>query len=110
MLNVQHLDVEAVRRTLTLLNVDVGAEYTAEAGVVRAFLRPVDFPELRVDGDSDAPPGRIATFLVAAAGLDQGFDLRPVEVRAHHAHALAVAPIELAAVLIEVDLLRRVRN
>ena len=71
-------------------------------------MRPVDFPELRIDGDSDAPPGLIAPVLVAAAGLDQRFDLRAVEVRAHHAHALAVAPIELAAVLIEVDLFRRV--
>ena len=50
----------------------------------------------------------IAPVLVAAAGLDQRFDLRAVEVRAHHAHAFAVAPIEFAAFLIEVDLFRRV--
>ena len=73
-------------------------------------MRPVDFPKLRIDGDADAPPGLIAPILVAAAGLDQRFDLRAVEVRAHHPHALAVAPIEFAAVLIEVDLLRRVRD
>ena len=51
--------------------------------------------------------GLIAPVLVATAGLDQRFDLRAVEVRAHHAHALAVAPIELSARLLEMDLLRR---
>ena len=106
----QHLDVGAVGRALAFGNVDVGAEDTAQAGVVRAFLRPIDFPKFRIDGDSNAPPRLIATVLVAAAGLDQRFDLRTVEVRAHHAHALAVAPIELAALLIEVDLFRRVRD
>src|SRR5712672_1604016 len=67
----QHLDVGAVRRALALRDVDVGAEDTAEAGVVRTFLRPIDFPKLRVDGNSDAPAGLIATVLAAAAGLDQ---------------------------------------
>ena len=68
----------------------------------------VDFRKLRIDSDSDAPPLLIAPVLVAAAGLDQRLDLRTVEVRAHHAHALAVAPVEFAVLLIEVDLLRRV--
>ena len=69
----------------------------AQPAIVRAFLRPVDFPALRIDGDSDAPFGLVAPVRVAAAGLDQRFDVRAVEIRAHHAHALAVAPIELAA-------------
>src|SRR6202040_2398118 len=89
-------------------NCDIGAAETASSGLRRTFLGPVDFPELRIDGDSDAPQGLIAPILVAAAGLDQRFDVRAVEVRAHHPHALAVAPIEFAAVLIEVDLFRRV--
>jgi hypothetical protein len=38
-------------------------------------LRPVDFPELWIDGDPDAPSGLIAPILVAAAGLDQRFDV-----------------------------------
>ncbi len=72
------------------------------------FLRPVDLLELRIGGDADAPARLIALIVVAATGLDQYFNLRAVEIRAHHAHALAVAPIKLATVLIEVDLLRRV--
>src|SRR6185295_17166918 len=106
----QHFDVGAVRWVLAVGNVNVCAAETAQSTFRRAFLRPVDFPKLRINGDSDAPPGLIAPILVAAAGLDQRFDLRAVEVRAHHPHALAVAPIELAAVLLEVDLFWRVRD
>src|SRR5262249_51139090 len=78
----------------------------AQAAIVWALLRPVEVPAHGIDGDPDAPPGLILPFIVAAAGLDQHFDLRAVEVRAHHAHALAVAPVELATVLIEVELFR----
>jgi SNF2 helicase protein/SNF2 domain-containing protein len=83
---------------------------TAKSALGGTFLRPVDLPELRIDSDPDAPPGLIAPILVATAGLDQRLDVRPVEVRAHHPHALAVAPIEFAAALIEMDLFRSVRD
>jgi hypothetical protein len=73
-------------------------------------LRPVNFTELRIDGDADTPLRLIAPVFVAAAGFDQCFDVRAVEVRTHHAHALAVAPIKLALRLVEVDLFRRVRD
>src|SRR5215831_18804587 len=82
----QHLDVGAVRWALALGSVDVGAEQTAQPALVRAFLRPVDFTELRIDGDSDAPTRLIAPVRVAAAGLDQRFNVRAVEVRTHHPH------------------------
>src|SRR5262249_47666954 len=101
----KQLDVGAVRWPLALRYVEVRAADATESSVVRAFLRPVDLPEFWVDGDPDAPSHLIAHVVVAAAGLDQRFDVRTVEVRAHHAHALAVAPIELAAVLVEMDLL-----
>jgi hypothetical protein len=45
---------------------------------------------------------------LAAASLDQRLQLRAVEIATHDAHALAVAPVELAALLIENDLLRGV--
>src|SRR5262249_8749096 len=106
----QNLDVGAVGRALALRYVNVGAEDAAQAGVVGPFLRPVEFPKLRVERDPDAPPGLIAPVLVATAGLDQGFELRAVEVCAHNTHALAVAPIELAIFLIEVELFGRVRG
>src|SRR5262252_1116210 len=104
----QHLDVGAVRRGLTLRDLDVGAEDAAQPALRCAFLSPVDFTKLRIDGDADAPAGFIEPVLVATAAFDERFDLRAVEIGAHHAHALAVAPIELAVLLIEVKLLRRV--
>src|SRR5258708_39609430 len=106
----QHLDVGAVRWAPALGDVYVGAAQTPQSALRRAFLRPVDFTKPRIDGDSDAPTRLIAPVRVAAAGLDQRFNLRAVEVRTHYPHALPVAPIELTAVLIELDLFRRVRD
>ena len=83
---------------------------TAQPALCRPLLRPVDFAKLRIDSDSDAPPGFIASIRIAAAGLDQRFDVRTIEIASHHPHALAIAPIEFAAVLFEVDLFRRVRD
>jgi len=45
---------------------------------------------------------------IALPRLDERLYLRAVEIGAHHAHALAIAPIELASFLFEDDLLRRV--
>ena len=42
------------------------------------------------------------------SGLDQRLDLGAVQVRAHHAHTLAVAPIEFVIFLCEMELFRRV--
>src|SRR5262249_14783942 len=101
----QHLDVGAVRWALALRNVDVGAAQTAQSAFRRAFLCPGNFTKLRIDGDSNAPTRLIAAVCVTAAGLDQRFNMRAVEVRTHHTHALTVAPIKLVVFLIEMDLL-----
>ena len=103
-----HLDVGAVRWALAVGNVDVGAAEATQSALFRAYLCPIDFAKFRIERDSDAPAGFIASVVVAAASLDQCFDVRAVEVRAHHPHALAIAPIELAVFLIEVNLFRRV--
>ncbi len=76
--------------------------------IVGPLLRPVDLLAHGIDGDPHGPPGLIAPIGVASARLDQRFDQRAVEVRAHDAHPLAVAPVELAVLLIELKLLRRV--
>ena len=44
-----------------------------------------------------------------SARVDEGLDLRAVEIGAHHAHAFAVAPVELAVLLFDLELLRRER-
>ena len=64
--------------------------------------------EFRVDRQPDAPSRLIPAIGFAAPRLDERLQLRAVEIAAHDAHALAVAPIELAALLIEDDLLRSV--
>ena len=46
---------------------------------------------------------------IAAARLDQRFNLRAIEIAAHHAHPLAVAPVELAVLPVELQLLGRER-
>jgi hypothetical protein len=46
---------------------------------------------------------RCSRIRVAAARLDECFDLRTIEIASHHPHAFAVAPVELAVPLIEMD-------
>src|SRR5579859_3790275 len=101
----QHLDVRAVRRALARGRLDVGAKDPAAAAFVGALLGPVELAPRRIDGDADAPLGLVALVGVGIARFDEGFELGAVEVAAHHAHALAVAPVELASDLIEVELL-----
>src|SRR5205085_10292196 len=60
--------------------------------------------------DSDAPPRSVTTVVIAFACLDQRLDVRAVEICAHHPHALAVAPVEIAAPLLQVKLLWRERD
>ena len=103
----EHFDVGAFVGALAPGEIDTGAKDAAELAIVRTFLRPVDLAALGVDGDADAPPGLVAPVGVATARLDQRLDLRAIEIAAHHAHAFAVAPVELAVLLIELDLLGR---
>jgi hypothetical protein len=67
-------------------------------------------PTLWIDRDPDAPLRGIATVVIAFARLDQRLNVRAVEICAHHPHALAVAPIEFAARLLQVNLLWRERD
>ena len=105
---VEDLDVGPVRRGLAGGDFDIGTKEAAEPGIVWAFLRPVDMSEFRVDRQPNAPSRLIPAIGFAAPRLDERLQLRAVEIAAHDAHTLAVAPIELAAFLIEDDLLRSV--
>src|SRR5438094_4343881 len=104
----QKFDVGAVRRRLTIRDVDLRTEEATFARVIGTFLRPIDFSPVRMDGNTDAPFHLISPRTrVAFAGVDQSFDLRTIKVRAHHAHSFAVAPVKLAALFLEMELLRR---
>src|SRR3984893_4793545 len=102
----EDLDVGPGRCSLAGGNFDIGTEEATEPGIVWAFLRPVNMSEFRVDRQPDAPSRLIPAIGFATAGFDERLPLRAVEIAAHDAHTLAVAPIELAALLIENDLLR----
>ena len=80
----------------------------ATPGIVGALLRPIDLPVLPIDREPDAPFCLVAAVGISTPRLDQRLEFRSVEIAAHDAHALAVAPVKLAAFLIENDLLRGV--
>jgi hypothetical protein len=78
----ENLDVGALGGGLTFGDFDAGAKDSTLLSIVRAFLRPVDVLADGIDGDPNAPPGLIAPVRVAAAGLDQRFDPRAIEIGA----------------------------
>jgi hypothetical protein len=53
-------------------------------------LRPVDLSPFGIDGDSNAPSRLVVTIAFARPSLDNSFDLRTVEIRAHDSQALAI--------------------
>src|SRR4029077_10247937 len=100
----KYLDVRTVGGGLTLGDFDARSKDSALLAIVRTLLRPVDLIALGVDGDPDGPPGLIAPVGLASARLDERLDLRAIEIASHDAHPFAIAPIELAVFLIELDL------
>src|SRR5258708_15635213 len=105
----QQLDVQPVRRCLAATHIYARAKATPLPGVIRTLLSPVHLVANRIDGDPDTPVRWIAARAFALARLDERLDLRAIEVGTHHAHALAVRPVELAALLLEMELLWRER-
>src|SRR6516225_1046976 len=102
----QHFDIAAPPCGLALRDFNICAEDAAQPRVVRAFLGPVDLPARGIDGYSNAPPGEVAALRIATAPLDERLDQGAVEIRAHHPHPFAIAPVKLTVLLIEMDLLR----
>src|ERR1700677_4309661 len=102
----EDFDVGAIGGGLAFGNFEPGAQEEAFLSILPPLLRPVDLLAHRIDGYPDAPSGQVASIGVASACLDQRFDQRAVEIGAHDAHPFAVAPVELAVLLIELDLLR----
>jgi hypothetical protein len=63
-----------------------------------------------INGDSNANFCLIGAWpRVAFAGVDKSFNVRSIEIRAHHAHSFAIAPVKFPALLFEMELLRRKR-
>src|SRR5438552_10025087 len=51
----QHFDIRAVRRRLAFWDVNVRTEDAALTRVVWSFLRPINFPAIRIDSDPNTP-------------------------------------------------------
>ena len=106
----EHFDVRTSGRGLTFRDCEPRAKDAPFFRIVRTFLGPVDLLANGIDRDADAPSRLVAPVHVAAAGLDKRLDQRTVEITAHHAHSLTIAPDELTVSLIELDLLWRERD
>src|SRR5207249_9846494 len=53
----QKFDVGAVRRRLTIRDVDLRTEDATFAGIIGSFLRPINLFAVRINSDADAPFG-----------------------------------------------------
>src|SRR6516162_8543038 len=106
----QDFNVRAAGRTLPLWDVYVGAKKTTFVSFVWALLRPVDLAALGIDGDTDTPSGLVAAVVLILPCHHEVFNFRAIEIAAHDAHSLSVAPVEFAILLIEMNLLGRERG
>src|SRR5260370_42515075 len=66
---VEDLDVGSACGRLAAGNFDIGTEDTAEPGIVRAFVAPVDLLEFRVDRQPTGPSCRIPSMGLAPTRL-----------------------------------------
>src|SRR3954463_6788187 len=51
----QKFDVGAVRRRLTIRDVDLRTEDATLAGIIGSFLRPINLSAVRINSDADTP-------------------------------------------------------
>ena len=100
----QHFDVGPRGRILGH-DVESGPEDPALVAVRLALLRPVEEAAFRIDGDAHGVLSAILAVLLRGTGLDVDGQIRTGGAAAHHAQALAVAPVEPAALSVERDLL-----
>src|SRR5208282_5079579 len=107
---IEEFDVPAVRGAPASGELDIRAEDAALAGLISSLLSPVEFASSGVYRNTDAPFLEVlARTGIALARIDEGLDIRAIEVGSHHTHAFPVAPVELAALLFELELLRSER-
>src|ERR1700688_4341345 len=103
---VQEFDIFAVRWSLGLGNLEIGAKDTSLTGIGRTLLSPINYAAFDVERNAHAPLlNFFARTCVASAGIDERFDLGTIEVGAHHPHALAIRPVKLPVLLIKLQLL-----
>ena len=93
---------------LSFWDFDTGSKDAALASVVGTFLRPIEVAAVRVERYSNAPFGCVRPRpWIALACVDESFKLGAIEIDAHDSHSLAIRPIKLAILLIQLELLWR---
>src|SRR6266481_1680017 len=104
----KNFNVATISRSLAFRHFDVRAKDATYPCVIGTFLRPVKLSTIGIDGYSYAPFFEVRTWArIALACLHPGLNLRTIQVRAHDAHPLAIAPIKLPVLPIECELLGR---
>src|ERR1700688_3693225 len=104
---VQEFDIFAVRWSLAFGNLEIGAKNASLTGIVRALLSPIKFAGFDVERDAHAPfLYDLPRARVAFARVDKRFDPGAIQVSTHDSHAFTIAPVKLAVLLIELQLLR----
>src|SRR5262249_38309715 len=72
----EHFDVGPIGRDLALWDLDTSPKNAAHAGIILAFLRPIDLSTIGINGYADAPLLLVATGTrITLARVDQGLDL-----------------------------------
>lgn len=104
----EQLDVGPVPGLLTLGKLNAGAEDTAETCFLGPLLGPVELAVRGIERDADTLVELVAGIGASPAPLHQRFQPAPVDPAAHDPAAFAVAPVEHAGVMIQLELLGRV--
>src|SRR5580700_1593220 len=96
-------------RMLSLWNFETSSKDAALTGVVGTFLGPVELAAFHVERYSHAPLGCIRPRpWIALARVDESFKLRAIQIDPHDSHSLAIRPIKLSVLLIQLKLLWRI--
>src|SRR5260370_40956298 len=91
-------------------SVDIGAEEAPLARLGFPFLGSIELAANDIDGNAHAPLRSVcARSRVALACVDERLDVGTIEVGAHDAHTLSVAPVQLSSCRFDLELLRSER-
>src|ERR1700722_5755278 len=93
-------------RMLSFWNFETGSKDATLAGVVGTFLGPVELAAFHVERYSHAPLGCVRPGPgIAQACVDESFKLRAIQIDPHDSHSLAIRPIKLSVLFVQLELL-----
>src|SRR5580693_7586963 len=91
--------------TLASRNFEASSKDATPAGVVGTFLGPVELSAFHVERYSHAPLGCIRSRPgIALTCVYENFQLRAIQIGPHDSHSLAIRPIQLSVLFIQLEL------